>query len=273
MDEFEIIADFFAPLATASGAFGLKDDAAAIAARPGFDLIVTADQIAEDTDFFAHDPAGTIAQKALRVNLSDLAAKGAAPEFYLLVVALPAGVTAEWLTAFAAGLAADQKRYGVSLLGGDTARTQGPLSITVTAFGFVTQGGMIGRSGARPGEGVYVTGTIGDSAGGLAIFKREKHSLGEEPRNYLTDRFRLPDPPVDFGKSLRGTVSASVDVSDGLLADLGHIAKASGVRVEIDAEKIPRSAALRALWGDGIDAIRRVATAGDDYQIAFTADP
>src|SRR5580693_1331726 len=130
MNEFEIIAEIFAPLATAPGAFGLKDDAAAIPARPGFDLIVTTDAIAEGTDFFKHDPAGSVAQKALRVNLSDLAAKGAIPEFYLLSIALPDGMTLEWLKAFAVGLALDQANFGISLLGGDTSRSEGPLTIT-----------------------------------------------------------------------------------------------------------------------------------------------
>ncbi|HWY61836.1 MAG TPA: thiamine-phosphate kinase [Rhizomicrobium sp.] len=273
MDEFEIIAEIFAPLAVAPGAFGLKDDAAAIAARPGFDLIVTIDQIAEGTDFFAFDPAGAIAQKALRVNLSDLAAKGAEPAYYLLSLSLPVSVTLDWLTAFAAGLAEDQKTYGISLLGGDTSRAEGPLAITITAFGFVPEGRMVKRSGARAGDAVYVTGTIGDSGGGLAIFKREKHALTETQRDHLTGRYQLPEPPVVFGAALRELASASVDVSDGLIADLGHIAAGSGVGIQLFGEKIPRTDALRALWGEGMDAIGRAVTAGDDYQIAFTANP
>ena len=173
MDEFDIIRRFFAPLA-GEGAFGLKDDAALIAARPGHDLVVTTDAISEGTDFFAFDPAGTIAQKALRVNLSDLAAKGAEPAFYLLNLSLPHSVREDWLAAFADGLGRDQRAFGISLLGGDTGATDGPLTIAVTAFGFVPQGKMVRRSGARVGDAVYVTGTIGDSGGGLAIFKREK---------------------------------------------------------------------------------------------------
>ena len=169
MDEFQIIAGIFAPLA-GEGAFSLKDDAAVIAARPGFDLVVTTDAVAEGTDFFAFDPAPMVAQKALRVNLSDLAAKGAVPHAYLLNIALPPSTDMAWLRAFAHGLADDQAAFGISLLGGDTARTEGPLSIAVTAFGFVPEGRMLRRSGARPGDGVYVTGTIGDSGGGLAIF-------------------------------------------------------------------------------------------------------
>ena len=271
MDEFEIIADIFAPLARDPGAFGLTDDAAAIAARPGFDLIVTTDQIAEGADFFAFDPPAQIAQKALRVNLSDLAAKGAKPEYYLLALTMPPGFTREWLSDFASGLKADQDRFGVSLIGGDTSRGE-ILSIAVTAFGFVPQGKMIKRASARVGDAVYVTDMIGDSGGGLAIFRREKHTLSEKQRDYLTGRYRLPEPPVTFGAALRGLATASVDVSDGLVADLGHVASASGVRIEIDAEVVPRSPALRAFWGDDANAILRAVTAGDDYQIAFTAD-
>lgn len=271
MDEFGIIARYFAPLATAPGAFGLKDDAAAILARPGFDLIVTTDQIAEGTDFFKHDPPATIAKKALRVNLSDLAAKGAAPDCYLLTIALPQGMTEEWLADFAAGLRDDQVHYGVSLLGGDTSATEGPLTVAITAFGFVPQGQMVKRGGAKPGDAIYVTGTIGDSAGGLAIFRRERHSLNETQRDHLVGRYRIPEPPVGFGKCLADFATASVDISDGLIADIGHLAAASGIAVRIDAAAIPLSGAVRAFWGEGADAIVRAATAGDDYQIAFSA--
>lgn len=273
MNEFDIIADIFAPLATAPGAFGLKDDAASIPPRPGFDLVVTTDQVAEGTDFFAHDPAGLVAKKALRVNLSDLAAKGAKPEFYCLVLALPPSITTDWLKAFAAGLAEDQLLFGISLLGGDTGGGEVPLSITITAFGFVPQGGMLRREGALAGDAVYVTGTIGDSGGGLAIFKREKHALSDTDRDYLVGRYRQPEPPVGFGVKMAALASASVDVSDGLIADLGHLARASGVKLAIDAEAVPRSKPLRAFWGDGEGAIIRAVTVGDDYQIAFTANP
>ena len=274
MNEFDIIARYFAPLATAPGAFGLKDDAAAIPPRPGFDLIVTTDQIAEGTDFFKHDPPDMIAKKALRVNLSDLAAKGAAPDCYLISLALPHGITEEWLAGFAAGLRQDQAHYDFSLLGGDTSATEGPLAIAVTAFGFVPQGEMVKRGGARPDNALYVTGFIGDSAGGLALFKREKHALTEAQRDYLIARYRVPEPPVDFGvRFLRDLATASVDISDGLIADLGHVALASRVKIEIEAKAIPRSDALRAFWGDAPEAIVRAAIAGDDYQIAFTADP
>jgi thiamine-monophosphate kinase len=272
MNEFEIISEFFAPLA-GEGALGLKDDAAVIAARPGFDLVVTTDAIAEDVDFFASDPASLVARKALRVNLSDLAAKGAAPHGYLLNIALSSGVTREWMQDFCRGLAQDQAAFGLTLLGGDTAHAAGPLSIAVTAFGFVPEGGLLRRSGAHAGDAVYVTGTIGDSGGGLAIRHGEGRALAEAQCEALVARYHLPDPPVAFGIRLRAIASAATDVSDGLIADLGHIARASGVKLVVDAAAIPRSDAVRALWGDDASAIVRAATAGDDYQIVFTASP
>jgi thiamine-monophosphate kinase len=270
MNEFEIISRYFAPLA-GDGAFGLKDDVALVPQRPGHDLIVTTDTISEGTDFFAFDPPGTMAQKALRVNLSDLAAKGAEPAGYLLNLSLPHSVHEDWLAAFAAGLAADQGQFGLSLLGGDTGATEGPLTIAVTAFGFVPPGKLVRRSGARAGDAVYVTGTIGDSGGGLAIFRRETHSLSDTDRDHLTARYRVPQPPVAFAKNLRDIAHASVDVSDGLIADLGHIATASGVRIVVEGEFVPLSAPLKTLWSN--KALLRAVTAGDDYQIAFTAPP
>lgn len=270
MDEFGIISRYFAPLA-GEGAFSLQDDAALIAARPGFDLVVTTDAISEGTDFFAFDPAGTIAQKALRVNLSDLAAKGAEPFAYLLNLLLPHSIAPDWLAAFAEGLGRDQHEFGISLLGGDTGATDGPLTIAVTAFGYVPQGKMIRRAGARIGDAVYVTGSIGEAGGGLAIFKREKHSLSDSERDQLTARYRVPEPPVSFAAPLRQIAHAAVDISDGLIADLGHIASASAVRIVVEGEQVPLSGPLRALWGD--QTLLRAVTAGDDYQIAFTAPP
>jgi thiamine-monophosphate kinase len=269
MNEFDLIARYFAPLATAPGAFGLKDDAAIISARPGFDLVVTTDQIAAGTDFFVEDPAGTVAQKALRVNLSDLAAKGARPEYYLLNLALPRPVREEWLAEFARGLSEDQRQFGISLLGGDTSATQGPLSISVTAMGFVPKGRMVKRSGAKVGDAVYVTGTIGDSGGGLALLKGEAGGLDEADRAYLVHRYRAPQPPVIFGARLYDIAHASVDISDGLIADLGHLALASGVGIVVEGEHVPLSPALKALWG--AETLARAVAVGDDYQIAFTA--
>lgn len=270
MDEFDIIAKFFAPLA-GEGAFGLTDDVARLPQRPGHELVVTTDAVVEGVDFFGFDPPDSIARKALRVNLSDLAAKGAEPVHYLLNLSLPHTVTPDWLAGFADGLAQDQKLYGVTLLGGDTGATDGPLSVSITAFGFVSEGKMIRRSGARVGDHVYVTGTVGDSGGGLAIFRRETHSLPDADRDALIARYRVPEPPVSFATVLRDIAHASVDVSDGLIADLGHIASASRVRITVDGALVPLSAPLRALWGES--ALQRAVTAGDDYQVAFTASP
>ena len=268
MDEFEIIKQYFAPLA-GEGALSLEDDAALLPSRPGHELVVTTDTISQGTDFFASDPPDSIAQKALRVNLSDLAAKGAEPAHYLLSLTLPRRVTQDWLAAFAGGLERDQKEFGISLLGGDTGA--GELSISVTAFGFVPQGKMVKRGGAKIGDAVYVTGTIGDSGGGLAIFKGEKHALPDADRDYLTNRYRVPQPPVGFAPQLRAIAHACVDVSDGLMADLGHIATVSRVSLVVEGERVPLSAPVKALWG--AKALIRAVTAGDDYQAVFTAPP
>ena len=268
MDEFGLIAKYFAPLAGA-GALGLTDDAAILPSRPGHDLIVTTDTVSEGSDFFPYDPPDTIAQKSLRVNLSDLAAKGAQPAHYLLNLTLPHAVREDWLAKFTAGLAQDQKEFGVSLLGGDTGA--GLLSVTVTAFGFVPPGQMVKRSGARIGDAVYVTGTIGDSGGGLALLKGQGRDLDDASRDYLLWRYRVPQPPVDFAARLRDIAHAALDVSDGLIADLGHIASSSGVRIIVEGERVPLAEQVKALWG--ADACLRAVTAGDDYQIAFTAPP
>ena len=268
MNEFDVIARFFAPL-SGEGSFCLKDDAAIVPQRPGHDLIVTTDMIGEGTDFFAADPPDSIAQKALRVNLSDLAAKGAEPAFYLLNLSLPRDVGEDWLAVFVQGLKRDQEEFGLTLLGGDM--SAGPLSIAVTAFGFVPEGRMVRRSTARIGDAVYVTGTIGDSGGGLSVLKGEGQALADDARDYLTARYRLPRPPVTFAAQLRDVAHASIDVSDGLMADLGHIASTSGVRIMVEGENVPLSASLKALWG--AEAPLHAVAAGDDYQIAFTGPP
>jgi thiamine-monophosphate kinase len=262
--EFALIAELFAPLATAPGAFGLTDDAATIAVPRGQELVVTADAIVEGVHFLRGDPADKVAQKALRVNLSDLAAKGAKPLGYLLVLSLPKHVRRDWLLAFAKGLAKDQRTFGIALLGGDTTATPGPLSIAITALGSVPKGTMIRREGARPGDLVFVSGTIGDAGAGLAVLKRNAKTPGA-----LIARYRTPTPRLFLGLVLRHLASAAIDVSDGLLADLGHIADVSKVRIAVRAGSIPLSPALRAFGGDPVQA----ATAGDDFEIAFTVPP
>jgi thiamine-monophosphate kinase len=271
LGEFALIAELFAPLSKSRNAFGLKDDAAILPQRRGHDIIVTTDAIVEGVHFLDTDPPDTVARKALRVNLSDLAAKGARPAGYLMALSLPPRVDMKWLRSFADGLADDQRRFGVDLLGGDTTATAGATAIAITAFGYVPRGTIILRSRARAGDLVFVTGTIGDGAGGLQVARGERKDLSRAARDHLLHRFRVPQPRTTLGPLLRGVANAALDVSDGLVADLGHISETSKVRVVIEAQSVPRSAALHALWGDGPDAIVKALTGGDDYEIAFTA--
>jgi len=269
--EFELIAELFAPLATHAGAFGLTDDVAILTPPPGMDLVLKTDAIVEGVHFLPDDPADLVAQKALRVNLSDLGAKGALPVGYLLSLSIPERISMEWLRAFADGLARDQGPWEISLLGGDTTSTPGPVTISVTMVGYVPAGQVIRRSGARPGDVAFVTGLIGNAGAGLEVRRGGGRHLATGDRGYLTRCYQSPLPPVGFGKALRGIASAALDISDGLLADFGHMAQASGVKICIDAGRIPLSPAARNLWG--AEAALRAATAGDDYEIAFAAPP
>ena len=265
--EFALIAELFAPLAKTQGALGLSDDAALLKPPRGRALVVTTDAIVEGVHFLKSDPPESVARKALRVNLSDLAAKGAAPVGYLMALSLPARVDHAWLKAFARGLSRDQKQFAIPLLGGDTTATPGALTIAITAIGAVPNKGMIQRRGARPGDAVFVSGTIGDAGAGLACLKA-KSSGGRAAQ--LVSRYRVPEPRLSLGRRLRGIAHAAIDVSDGLLADLGHIAQSSKVRVVVDAERIPLSASFKTVVGHDTAAAIRAATSGDDYEIAFT---
>ncbi|HEY1708385.1 MAG TPA: thiamine-phosphate kinase [Rhizomicrobium sp.] len=271
--EFALIAELFAPLATARHAFGLKDDAATLPVRDGQQIVVTTDTIVAGVHFLDSDPPGTIAQKALRVNLSDLAAKGAKPFGYLLALSLPSAIGMTWLRTFAKGLADDQAHFAISLLGGDTTATPGPLAITITAFGQLPKGTMLRRGGAKPGDVVFVSGTIGDAGGGLAVQRGEGKGWSRAVCDHLQHRYRVPQPRTGLGPLLRGVASAALDVSDGLLADLEHIAETSRVQIVVEGQSVPRAAALRAFWGESDEAVLRAVTSGDDYEIAFTVPP
>lgn len=271
LDEFGEIARLFRPLTRgAPGAFSLMDDAAVIPQRPGFDLVVTKDAIVEGVHFPSGEDAGLVARKLARVNLSDLAAKGAEPFAAFLAVAWPEGLGVADRAAFAAGLGEDLALAGVDLLGGDTVATPGPLTASLTALGWVPEGRMIRRAGANVGDKLLVSGVIGDGGLGLAAVRGEI----EDPDGYLAGRYRLPTPRLDLRGVLRQAATAATDVSDGLVADAGHIAHASGVGLILDLDRVPLSAAARN-WvdrqPDRPPALVRLATAGDDYEIVCAA--
>jgi thiamine-monophosphate kinase len=272
LGEFERIARFFAPLA-GPGALGLRDDAALIDGPPGRQLVLTVDAIVAGVDYLPDDPPGLVARKLLRVNLSDLAAKGGTPLGYLLTTVLPAECGEGWLADFSAGLAADQAEFSIVLLGGDTSGTPGPATLSVTAIGTVAAGQAILRRGALPGDLVYVSGTIGDAALGLRALRGDLAGLDDGARTFLADRYHLPRPRLALGQGLVGIAHAMVDVSDGLVADLGHICAVSGVAALLEAGCVPLSpAAQAALTGDP-GLLSLVLAGGDDYELVFAASP
>jgi thiamine-monophosphate kinase len=267
--EDSLIARYFRPLATDPGAFNLVDDAAILKAQND-DTVVTTDAIVEGVHFLSDDPPDSVARKALRVNLSDLAAKGATPAGFVLTLALRAADEA-WLTPFARGLGEDAGLFGCPLLGGDTVSTPGPLMISITAFGRVPPGKMVHRSGAKPGDRVVVTGTIGDAALGLAILRggAVTTALADDAvsKQMLVARYRLPQPRNALATAIRDHASAAMDVSDGLAGDLAKLCAASGVSAVVDAPSIPLSAAAAALLAGGAVGIESIVSGGDDYEI------
>jgi thiamine-monophosphate kinase len=277
-DEFEWIAKGLAPLAEGSAeAFGLLDDAAAIPSRPGYDLIVSKDAIVEGVHFLKDDPPDLVARKLLRVNLSDLAAKGAEPYGYFLAVAWPENYGWPEREAFARGLAEDQARFGLKLFGGDTVATPGPLTASLTILGWTPAGRMVRRAGARPGDVILVSGTIGDGFLGLLCSKGLGVIKSYSDADWLTDRYRLPQPRSGLARALRDHAHAAADVSDGLIADAGKVAQASGVAFEVDLDRVPLSTAAAAWLAtettDPVAARIALATGGDDYEIVCAAAP
>ena len=274
-NEFSDIERLFRPrTGGAPGAFDLLDDAAVIPQRPGHDLVVTKDAIVEGVHVPVGEAPDLVARKLLRVNLSDLAAKAATPFGCFLAVAWPRAYGPDERAAFARGLGVDLKAFGLNLLGGDTVSTPGPFTASLTAMGWVEHGRMVRRAGAKVGDVIAVSGTIGDGALGLAA------ALGEldDPTGWLADRYRLPTPRLDLREALLGWAHAAADVSDGLIADAGHIAKASGVSIRIDLDAMPLSPAARTwVWteADRTGALVRLATGGDDYEVvaAFAGPP
>jgi thiamine-monophosphate kinase len=271
--EEEIIARVFAPIA-GEGALGLRDDAALLPPSSD-DLVVTTDAIVAGVHFFADDAPELVAKKALRVNLSDLAAKGVKPLGFLLTLALPNDWTNEWLESFAAGLAEDACAFGVPLLGGDTSSCPGPLTISITALGRTPPGRFVARSSARAGDLIYVSGTIGDAALGLAL-RRDAALAGRisaQSRDYLLDRYLLPRPRVALAEVLRQFASAAMDISDGLAGDMTKLARASGVGARVELARIPFSSAAREMIALDAALFELAVTGGDDYEILCCASP
>jgi thiamine-monophosphate kinase len=267
--EDSLIARYFKPLATDPGAFNLVDDAAILQAS-GDDIVVTTDAIVEGVHFLSDDPPDSVARKALRVNLSDLAAKGATPAGFVLTLALRAADDS-WLTPFARGLGEDASHFGCPLLGGDTVSTPGPLMISITAFGRVPPGKMVHRSGAKPGDRIVVTGTIGDAALGLDMLRggAATTALADDAaaKQMLVGRYRVPQPRTALARVVLEHASAAIDVSDGLAGDLAKLCAASGVSAAVDAPSIPLSAAAAALLARGAVSIETIVSGGDDYEV------
>jgi thiamine-monophosphate kinase len=266
--EFDFIARRLRPLATARAALDLTDDAALLDPTPSRQLVLAKDAMVAGVHFLPEDPPGQIAQKLLRVNLSDLAAMGAVPLGYLLALARSKEISDDWLAEFCAGLAADNAAFGIALLGGDTVSTPGPLTLSLTAIGEVPKCAALLRSGAQPGDDLWVSGTLGDAALGLKALRGELE-VAADARAHLIERYRLPQPRLALGQALRGIASAAIDVSDGLVADLGHILDTSGVGAELQADAVPLSAAAREVPGASDAAL----SGGDDYELLFTAPP
>jgi thiamine-monophosphate kinase len=275
--EDRLIARHFAPLATDPGAFRLTDDAAVITPPPGSDLVVTTDGVIAGVHFFPDDPPDKIARKVLRMNLSDLAAKGAKPVGFLISVSLPANVDDAWIASFAAGLGDDAKDYGCPLLGGDTDRTPGPIAASITAFGAVPKGAMVRRSSAKAGDSVVVTGTIGDSALGVRLRRdpslAQRWRLTETMLAHLQQRYLLPEPRNALADAVLQYAASAMDVSDGLVGDIAKLGRASGVAVEIDVARVPFSQAARTAIAADPALIETALTGGDDYEIVLTLKP
>ena len=264
--EFELIARYFAPLA-GPGGLELRDDAALMRSAPGEDLVLTTDALVAGVHFFADDPPGVIARKALRVNLSDLAAKAARPLGFLLNLALPSDWRGEWLAAFAEGLGADALAFSCPLLGGDTVKTPGPLTLGVTAIGSVAQGRMPRRTGVRPGDRLYVTGTVGDAAIGLKIRQGRGPDIPQADKAFLLQRYLIPEPRLKLIGAMAAHASGGMDVSDGFVGDLTKMLDVSGVSARVQIYRLPLSPAARAAIAADNDLFEVAATGGDDYEL------
>ncbi|WP_205520659.1 thiamine-phosphate kinase [Propylenella binzhouense] len=274
LNELDVIDRFLRPLA-GEGAFGLFDDAARLTPSPGTELVLTTDMIAAGIHFLPDDPPFTIAQKALRVNISDLAAKGADPVGYLMSLALSPDLDSGWLEAFCLGLAADQAAFGIDLLGGDTISIrQGPV-VSITAIGAVPAGGMVHRFGGRPGDVLFVSGAIGAARAGLALLTGERgpwDSIPAGARDGLVARYRVPEPRLGLAEAVRSHASAAMDVSDGLVGDCDKMVASTGCSARLDGDRVPVDAALAGLAEDD-RVFAALVSGGDDYEILAAVPP
>ncbi|HEX9880932.1 MAG TPA: thiamine-phosphate kinase [Hyphomicrobium sp.] len=273
--EEAIIGAFWAPLASSfPGAFGLQDDCAAITPPAGCDLVVTTDAVIAGVHFFADQEAGDIAWKALAVNVSDLVAKGASPLAYVMTLALPGAPERAWLAAFVEGLRTAQQAFGCQLVGGDTDRTPGPLSVSITAFGTVPTGGMVRRATASVGDLVYVSGTIGNAALGLSLRRdpevAEPWGLTPAARGQLEASYLRPRPPMGLVPAVQACASAAMDVSDGLVKDFGRMCRASGAGGVIEAARVPLSQPAATAVARGGATLGDLLTGGEDYEVLAT---
>lgn len=274
--EAELVA-MLAPLtARAPGAFGLTDDCAEMVPRPGFDLVLKTDPVRAGVHFFPDDPPEAIAWKALAVNVSDLAAKGATPVAYLMALSFPEPPSRAWMMDFARGLAAAQSAFGCTLVGGDTDRAPGPLSIGITVIGEVPHGGMVRRGTARVGDAIWVSGTLGDSGIGLRLHRearegrhdlRKRWGLTDYQTAYFIDRYLRPQPRIDLIATVRDRASAAMDISDGVVKDLARMANASGVGAIIDSGLIEWSPPMMIVIRQQPELFSAILSAGDDYEI------
>ncbi len=273
MDEFSLIEKYLRPLAKGcNGAFSLTDDAAAIVPKKGNQFVITKDAIAEGVHFLPGTSPELIAKKLVRTNLSDIAAMGAKAKYYLIAAMLNSKINEEWIKKFAEALAAEQKIFGIHLIGGDTIKTKGPLAFSLTMIGEARSGKALQRSGAKPGDGIYVSGTIGDAALGIKILQGEI-TVAKAKEKFLIDRYLIPHPQVEIGQKLSGIASSCIDISDGMAADLAHICKVSGVSAIIEKEKIPVSRAAREILANHPELWNSVISGGDDYELLFTVPP
>lgn len=269
-DEFGLISRYFVPLAAREpGAFGLTDDAAVLNVVQGERIVITTDAMVAGVHFPPTDPPALIARKLLRVNLSDLAAMGARPRGYTLAAILPRDISETWIAAFADGLSSDQETFGIDLVGGDTVATDGPATFALTAIGVVRDNAVLRRNGAKPGDDIFVSGTIGDATLGLALVQGRLEPDNRDDGAWLIERFRLPTPRLEIGARLVGIAGAAADISDGLVADLGHICMASSCSATIDLSAVPLSTAASRAVTNRQPMHHSLLTGGDDYELVF----